>query len=99
MVTFKKGGTASVFNLVDQDGRHVKLADFKEKKIPLYFYPKAGTSGCTKQACSARDARHDPKDLGVAVVGISPDARHPEEIRQEALLGVSSPVRPRSQGG
>ncbi len=39
----------------------------------LFFYPKALTSGCTKQACSVRDARTDLADLGVAALGISPD--------------------------
>lgn len=73
MVTIKKGDTAPGFNLVDQDGKRVKLADFKTKKILLYFYPKADTPGCTKQACSVRDARHELKDLGLTVIGISPD--------------------------
>ena len=74
MVTLKKEDIAPAFNSVNQDGRQLKLVDFKGKQILLYFYPRADTSGCTKQACSVRDARHDPKDLGVAVVGISPDA-------------------------
>jgi peroxiredoxin Q/BCP len=51
----------------------VKLSDCKGKKVLLYFYPKANTSGCTKQACSVRDARSELKDLGVAALGISPD--------------------------
>jgi len=45
MATLKKGDTAPNFNLVDQNGKHVKLADFKGKRILLYFYPKANTSG------------------------------------------------------
>ncbi len=73
MATLKKGDTAPAFNLVDQDGKHVKLAGFKGKKVLLYFYPKANTSGCTKQACSIRDARQDLEDLGVVAFGISPD--------------------------
>jgi thioredoxin-dependent peroxiredoxin len=74
MATLKKGDTAPAFNLMDQDGKTVKLADFKGKKVLLYFYPKAGTSGCTKQACSIRDARSELQDMGVAPLGISPDA-------------------------
>ena len=73
MATLKKADQAPSFSLVDQEGKEVKLSDFKGKKVLLYFYPKANTSGCTKQACSVRDARHDLKEFGVAAVGISPD--------------------------
>jgi thioredoxin-dependent peroxiredoxin len=45
MGTLKTGDTAPDFNLMDQDGKNVKLADFKGKKVLLYFYPKANTSG------------------------------------------------------
>jgi len=45
MATLKKGDTAPNFNLMDQEGKKVKLADFKGKKVLLYFYPKASTSG------------------------------------------------------
>jgi thioredoxin-dependent peroxiredoxin len=73
MTMLKKGDKAPNFNLMDQVGKKVKLADFKGKKLLLYFYPKADTSGCTKQACSVRDARSDLQDLGVVALGISPD--------------------------
>ncbi|MDQ7785666.1 MAG: thioredoxin-dependent thiol peroxidase [Desulfomonilaceae bacterium] len=73
MATLKTGDHAPSLRLVDQDGKEVKLSDFKGKKLLLYFYPKADTSGCTKQACSIRDADPDFSDLGVAAVGISPD--------------------------
>ena len=39
----------------DQDGKEIKLSDYKGKKIALYFYPKDLTSGCTAQACNLRD--------------------------------------------
>jgi peroxiredoxin Q/BCP len=45
MGTLKKGDAAPDFNLIDQEGKKVKLADFKGKKVLLYFYPKANTSG------------------------------------------------------
>lgn len=45
MGTLKTGDTAPDFNLMDQDGKNVKLADFKGEKVLLYFYPKANTSG------------------------------------------------------
>ena len=73
MATLKKGDQAPSFNLVDQERKEVRLSDFIGKKILLYFYPKANTSGCTKQACSVRDARLDLEEFGVAAIGISPD--------------------------
>jgi peroxiredoxin Q/BCP len=73
MAKLKNGDQAPTFSLVDQKGKEVKLSDCKGKKVLLYFYPKANTSGCTKQACSVRDARSELKDLGVAALGISPD--------------------------
>ena len=73
MAKLKKGDKAPVFNLTDQDGKQVKLSDFKEKKLLLYFYPKANTGGCTNQAISVRDAKGDFDQHGVSAVGISPD--------------------------
>jgi peroxiredoxin Q/BCP len=61
------------FNLADQDGKKVSLSDFKGRKVLLFFYPKAGTSGWTTQAVSLRDAGKHLDQLKVSVVGISPD--------------------------
>jgi peroxiredoxin Q/BCP len=73
MTKLKKGDKAPNFSLSDQNEKEIKLGDFKGKKLLVYFYPKADTPGCTKQACNVRDAREDLADLGVDVVGISPD--------------------------
>lgn len=67
------GETAGEFEAVDQNGEALRLSDFRGKKLLLYFYPKAGTEGCTAQACQVRDARVDFSGLGVEVLGISPD--------------------------
>jgi peroxiredoxin Q/BCP len=74
MSELEKGMMAPDFSLLDQDGKTVRLSDFKGRKVLLYFYPKADTPGCTKQSCSVRDARQELKTLSVDVLGISPDA-------------------------
>jgi len=73
MPRLEPGHAAPSFSLSDQNGDKVKLSDFKGRKLLVYFYPKAGTSGCTKQACNIRDHHQYLTDLEVAVVGISPD--------------------------
>jgi peroxiredoxin Q/BCP len=72
-MTLKSGDKAPSFELVNQHESKASLADYKGKKLLVYFYPKADTSGCTKQACAVRDAEPDFSGLGTAVVGISPD--------------------------
>jgi peroxiredoxin Q/BCP len=73
MARLKPGDAAPDFQLPDQRGQTVRLADFGGGKLLIYFYPKADTPGCTRQACSIRDAREELRDLGLTVVGISPD--------------------------
>jgi len=73
MARLKKGDKAPAFNLKDQDGKSVKLGDFKGRKLLFYFYPKANTSGCTTQAINIRDAKSDLSRMNVDAVGISPD--------------------------
>lgn len=67
------GETAPDFELRNQDGETIKLSDFRGKKVLLFAYPKAGTSGCTTQACGFRDAFPQFKDVNATVIGISPD--------------------------
>jgi peroxiredoxin Q/BCP len=73
MTRLKPGDPAPAFSLEDQAGKVVKLSDFTGRKLLVYFYPQADTSGCTVQSCAVRDAREDLSSLGVDVVGISPD--------------------------
>ena len=69
----EQGDQAPDFELADQDGRMVKLSDFRGAPVVVYFYPKADTPGCTTQACGVRDHRADYSKAGAVVLGISPD--------------------------
>jgi peroxiredoxin Q/BCP len=67
------GDRAPDFELPDQDGRVVKLSDFRGRSVVVYFYPKASTPGCTTQACGVRDHHADYRQANAVVLGISPD--------------------------
>jgi thioredoxin-dependent peroxiredoxin len=68
------GEAAPEFTLPASGGRTISLSEFKGKKVVvLYFYPRADTPGCTKEACGFRDALADYDKAKVAVLGISPD--------------------------
>ena len=58
----------------DADGNEVRLSQYPDKKIALYFYPKDNTSGCTAQACSLRDSYQQLLDAGYQVIGVSVDS-------------------------
>ena len=72
------GDKAPAFSLLDADGKKVSLADYKGRRVVVYFYPAASTPGCTKQACDFRDNLRDLSEAGLDVVGISPDK--PEKL-------------------
>lgn len=67
------GDPAPDFTLPDADGKPVSLADFRGRRVVVYFYPAASTPGCTTQACDFRDSLTDLGDAGLEVLGISPD--------------------------
>ena len=69
----KEGDKAPDFKSTDQNGNKVKLSDFKGKRVVLYFYPKDDTPGCTKEACSFRDADDVYRKKGIKVLGVSTD--------------------------
>src|SRR5947209_6824086 len=68
-----EGDPAPDFELPDQDGNPVRLADFAGRNVVLYFYPKADTPGCTTQACGIRDHSADYEAADAVVLGVSPD--------------------------
>ncbi|MCW2654534.1 MAG: thioredoxin-dependent peroxiredoxin [Mycobacterium sp.] len=68
------GDKAPTFRLPDADGNTVSLADYRGRKLIVYFYPAASTPGCTKEACDFRDNLAELNHAGLDVVGISPDA-------------------------
>ncbi|WP_068275688.1 thioredoxin-dependent thiol peroxidase [Aldersonia kunmingensis] len=67
------GDAAPDFTLPDADGNDVSLADYRGRKVIVYFYPAASTPGCTKQACDFRDNLAELGGAGIDVIGISPD--------------------------
>lgn len=74
MTHLTKGKKAPAFKSTDQNGNPVSLADYKGKKIVLYFYPEDDTQTCTVQACNLRDNYSLLKKKGFIVLGVSPDA-------------------------
>ena len=82
------GEPAPTFELSDQDENTVSLADFKGRKVLVYFYPKADTPGCTTQSCGLRDVLGDIGDT--AVLGISPDK--PAQKRFDEKYGLGFPL-------
>ena len=68
------GDNAPEFTLPDDSGDEVSLADLRGRKVILYFYPAAMTSGCSKQACDFTDSLSSLQAAGYEVVGVSPDA-------------------------
>jgi len=66
-----EGSKSPKFDLLDQRGERVRLADFAGRRVLVYFYPKADTPGCTKQSCGLRDIAGEIGDT--AIIGISPD--------------------------
>ncbi len=87
----KPGDKAPDFELLDQEGRTVKLSGFKGRKILVYFYPKANTPGCTLQSCAVSRARDDFRSLGVDVIGISPDKPSAQK-RFDSLFSLGFPL-------
>lgn len=87
MASLQIGSKAPDFTVNDQDGKPVKLSDFKDRKVVLYFYPKDMTPGCTAEACDLRDNYTLLQKRGYEVLGVSTDSEklHKKFIAQEKL--------------
>ncbi|MCP5100264.1 MAG: thioredoxin-dependent thiol peroxidase [Chloroflexi bacterium] len=68
------GNMAPDFELLTDEGKAVKLSDYRGKRVILFFYPKADTPGCTTQACGLRDNYGVIEANGATVLGLSPDS-------------------------
>lgn len=75
MITLTKGDKAPDFSGVDQDGNTHTLADYKGKKLVVFFYPKASTPGCTAEACDLRDNFERFKANNYELLGVSADSQ------------------------
>jgi thioredoxin-dependent peroxiredoxin len=73
MARLSPGDPAPEFSLSDADGNTVSLADYRGRKVIVYFYPAAMTPGCTTEACDFRDSLDSLHGAGYTVLGISPD--------------------------
>ena len=60
---------------IDQDGKEIKSSDYKGRKIILYSYPKANTSGCTAEACSLQAHKEELQKAGYEIIGVSKDKK------------------------
>ncbi|MDF5734577.1 MULTISPECIES: peroxiredoxin [unclassified Nostoc] len=75
------GTDAPAFTAKDTNGNTVSLSDFAGKTLVLYFYPKDDTPGCTKQACSFRDAQSQYQGKDIVILGVSAD----DEVSHQAF--------------
>ena len=75
-----RGDDAPLFTLLNQNGEPVSLAQFRGKKVLVYFYPKALTPGCTTQASGLRDSKDELDKFNLIILGISPDK--PQKLAQ-----------------
>jgi len=87
MTTLQPGDKAPDFTALDQNGKEVKLTDYKGKKLILYFYPKDNTPTCTTEACNFRDNHEALTKKGYEVIGVSPDSqkKHQNFIAKQNL--------------
>jgi peroxiredoxin Q/BCP len=78
-MSLNEGAAAPDFTMPASGGRTVDLAGLKGRPFVLYFYPKADTPGCTKEACAFQEALPQLGKLGISVIGVSKDKIKPIE--------------------
>jgi peroxiredoxin Q/BCP len=83
----EEGKEAPDFELTSDEGRTVRLSDFRGKPVVLYFYPKDDTPGCTTQACAIRDSYDELTERGAVVLGVSPD-RETSHVKFKEKYGL-----------
>lgn len=88
MKHLKVGDKAPEFVSKDQDGKEMKLSDFKGQRVVIYFYPKDNTPGCTAQACNIRDNYDDLLKEGIKILGVSADS---EQSHQKFIAKYDLP--------
>jgi peroxiredoxin Q/BCP len=74
MTQLKVGDQAPNFTALDEQGNTISLADYKGKKLVVFFYPKASTPGCTAEACNLNDNYERFKAQGYEILGVSADS-------------------------
>lgn len=74
VVVLKIGDSAPSFRASTAGHQNISLEDFRGRKVVLYFYPRDNTPGCTKEACDFRDASARFQNMGITVLGVSPDS-------------------------
>jgi thioredoxin-dependent peroxiredoxin len=86
----EEGGAAPIFTLPGSGGESLSLADFRGKKLVLYFYPKDDTSGCTKEAIEFNALREEFAEAGTTILGMSPDSpKKHDKFREKYELSIS----------
>lgn len=90
-MSLTEGATAPDFTMPATGGRTVALKDLKGKPFVLYFYPRADTPGCTKEACAFQNNLPDFSKLGVTVIGVSKDSMKALE-KFAAKYGLAFPL-------
>jgi thioredoxin-dependent peroxiredoxin len=87
--TAVEGGPAPQFHLPRDGGEHVSLADYSGSKLVIFFYPRADTPGCTREAIDFTRLKDDFAEIGTAVLGVSADSiKAQESFRNKHQLSI-----------